>query len=349
MVDFGSSEAGKKGGHARADALTPEQRSEIARRAVEARWKREGKLKEYPKATHAGQLHIGSLNIECAVLEDGTRVLSEKGFGRELNVAMGGYEFRRRREIGGGDLPIFLANKRLIPFISNELVEALKKPILFVPSQGGGTLANGIDAKLIPEICTVWLKAREAGAITPRQLMTASKAEIILRGLATVGIIALVDEATGFQDVRAADALVKILEAFVAKELQKWIQTFPVDYTKELCRLRGWPFKENYRLPRFAGKLTDDLVYKRLAPGVRVELRRLNPSNDNSQRRVKHFQWLTPERGHPKLQQHLAATVALMRVSSDWDSFMRLMDKALPRQPDMTLFEQAKPEELHLS
>jgi ATP-dependent DNA ligase len=41
-------------------------------------------------------------------------------------------------------------------------------------------------------------------------------------------ISALVDEATGYQKERAADALARILEAFIAKELQPWIKTmFP--------------------------------------------------------------------------------------------------------------------------
>jgi hypothetical protein len=39
----------------------------------------------------------------------------------------------------------------------------------------------------------------------------------LLRGFARVGIIALVDEATGFQRDRTKDALSKILEAYIAK------------------------------------------------------------------------------------------------------------------------------------
>ena len=46
------------------------------------------------------------------------------------------------------------------------------------------------------------------------------------RSLAKVGIVALVDEVTGYQDARAKDALAKFFEAFVAKELQPWVKTF---------------------------------------------------------------------------------------------------------------------------
>jgi hypothetical protein len=47
--------------------------------------------------------------------------------------------------------------------------------------------------------------------------------------LAHTGIIALVDEVTGYQCDRAKDALAKILEAFIERELQPWVQTFPAD------------------------------------------------------------------------------------------------------------------------
>src|SRR5947208_1388168 len=73
MAEFGSSEAGKKGGKARAAKMTKEQRSEIARNAAGERWG--GAV-----ATHTGELNIGKLVIPCAVLEDGTRVLTQQGF-----------------------------------------------------------------------------------------------------------------------------------------------------------------------------------------------------------------------------------------------------------------------------
>jgi hypothetical protein len=38
------------------------------------------------------------------------------------------------------------------------------------------------------------------------------------------------DEATGYQRDRARDALEKILEEFIAKELRPWVPTFPDAY-----------------------------------------------------------------------------------------------------------------------
>ena len=84
MVEAGdksSAEFGAQGGKARASRLTPEQRREISRKAAEARWGAQGRLKAL-RATHEGPLHIAGTIIPCAVLEDGTKVLSRAGFSR---------------------------------------------------------------------------------------------------------------------------------------------------------------------------------------------------------------------------------------------------------------------------
>lgn len=59
---------------ARANALSAEERSAIARKAAAARWGGDG---EVEIAKRSGDIVIGDLKIQCAVLEDGTRVLSE--------------------------------------------------------------------------------------------------------------------------------------------------------------------------------------------------------------------------------------------------------------------------------
>src|SRR5208282_4454024 len=61
-----------KGGHARAEALSAEERTETARRAARARWD-----ETVPTATHIGELTIDDLVLPCAVLPDGTRVISQ--------------------------------------------------------------------------------------------------------------------------------------------------------------------------------------------------------------------------------------------------------------------------------
>ncbi len=156
----------------------------------------------------------------------------------------------------------------------------------------------------------------------------------MVRGLARVGIIALVDEATGYQEVRARNALAEILERFIATELRKWVKTFPAEFYQEMFRLRQWPYPRlgnQTQRPVMAGKLTNDIVYARLAPGVLEELRRLTPRDDKGRLKTHLHRRLTEDVGHPKLREHLSAVVALMKASDTWSVFMRSMNRALPR------------------
>ena len=100
-------------------------------------------------------------------------------------------------------------------------------------------------------------------------------------GLARVGIIALVDEATGYQRDRAKDSLARTLEACIAKELQPYLPTFPADFYQEMFRLRGMDYpNDTVQRPRSFGVLTKDIVYDRLAPGVLEELKKVNPKDE---------------------------------------------------------------------
>lgn len=329
-----------QGGRARAASLTPERRREIARAAVEARWVREGKP-PIARATHAGVLRIGDLELDCAVLDTGDRVLSQRGVAAALGISIGGPLARSRLTDAGDVLPLFVAYNNLKPFIDNDLVVLLTNPVRYLHGQGGG-YAFGLRAELIPRVCDVWLKARDAGVLRGSQLRVATKADTIMRGLAQVGIIALVDEATGYQADRARDALAKILEAFIAKELRPWVRTFQPEFYQELFRLKGIEFNGTLKAPRYIGNVTNDLVYRRLAPGVVDELNRINPRNEKGQRKHKHFQWLTEHVGYQKLLQHLAAVTALMKVFDDFETFKKAVDKALPVQDAAPLFEQAR-------
>jgi hypothetical protein len=327
---------GLKGGKARAEKLSAAQRSEIAKKAVEARWARvrgEIPLGQIPKATHAGTLKIGDVELSCAVLEDGTRVLTQEGFLHAIG---------RAKKAKGGEgasvdgLPAFLRAANLKPFISKELEESTR-PVVFRPAKGPGYrgIAYGYRAELLPEVCKVYLQARDAKALTPRQQNVATQCDILIRGLATVGIVALVDEATGYQYDRPRKAMLEILETFISKELLKWAKMFPDEFYRELFRLRGWQFTPgSSRRPVHAAKLTIDLVYKRLAPGVLGELQRLIPKDEKGRRKHKFFQRLTEDVGHPKLREHLTAVIGFMRAFDDWDEFYARLNRAFPRYPE---------------
>lgn len=230
-------------------------------------------------------------------------------------------------------MPFYISAKGLNSFISNDLLALVTKPRPYRHSKGGG-VALGVEATALTKICDVWLKAREAKALTKPQLVIAQKAEILVRGLADVGIVALVDEATGYQEVRDRFALQAFLERFIRKELAAWVQRFPDEFFVELYRLRKWKPSSSSRRPGVVGRYIRDLVYERLGPGVIEELERKNPSNGKGQRKRRHHQWLTEDVGHPALAQHMYATIGFMRAEDDWQVFKHRFDRAYPKRGD---------------
>jgi len=225
-----------------------------------------------------------------------------------------------------------LQGAALEPFLTPEILEKAH-PIAF--RTPNGMRASGYRAELLPEVCEIYLRARDANALAPNQRAVAKQAEILMRGLATVGIIALVDEATHYQELRAKDALARILELFVAKELQAWIRTFPDDYYRQMFRLRGLEFpRDSVRRPQYFGHLTNDMVYKRLAPGVLDELKRVTLRSEEGRSRHKLFQRLTSNLGYPKLREHLGSVVTLMKISRDWGDFEGKLNQIHPRYGD---------------
>lgn len=312
-----------KGGAARATALSPERRREIAMQGVAARKER----LTLPRATHGSSdnpLRIGDIEIPCYVLEDETRVLSQRGL-------IGGLGMARGSARGGGDqLTAFVDGLLEKSIITNELSVAVKSPILFMPPHGGRP-AFGYPATVLADLCEAILAARTAGKLSKRQENLANQCEILVRGFARVGIIALVDEATGYERDRVAGSLAKILEAFIAKELQPWVRTFPADYYEQLYRLRGLPYASNsVRRPQYFGVLTNDIVYKRLAPGVLEELKNVSQKDDDGRLKHKLFQKLTANVGYPKLREHLGSVVTLMKLSKGYQDFKNKLDQIHP-------------------
>jgi hypothetical protein len=319
MVDSNDVKGRARGGKARAMSLTKEELEESGRKAAQARWSSSPTLKvihgdvEHP-------LRIGDMEIPCYVLEGEIRVLSQRGMISSLGM-------------GTGDdrLATFIGGKSITPYVSNELATTIKNPIRFAQPRGGRS-AFGYPATILADICDAVLAARKAGALLPQQSRIAEQCEILVRGFARVGIIALVDEATGYQRDRKKDALAKILESFIAKELQPYIPTFPNDYYQELFRLRGLSFPtDTVRRPQYFGILTNDIIYKRLAPDVLEELKKTTPKDDAGRNKYKLFQRLTTNKGYPKLREHLGAVLATMRFSETWHDFKARLDKYYPR------------------
>lgn len=283
--------------------------------------------------THAGTINLKGNEVPCYVMEDGTRLISSRQMQEALRVT-------EKKTTSGGRVPgtrldRFFNQKSLKPLFfelnSHEKDGTLWNPI---KAKWKGISITGYNAYILTEICEAMLKGRREGKlIGPRQKIIAEQCEILLSGFARIGIIALIDEATGYQDVRKKDALVKLLEAWIEQEAyRKWTKTFPIQFYEQIFRLRNWDMlNPKKQRPGVVAKYTDNFIYKRIAPDLLDILRTKNPIIKSGRRAVKHHQWLTGEIGEPRLRAHLEATIALMKISKNWQDFERNIDKVYPR------------------
>ncbi|MFX0202811.1 MAG: P63C domain-containing protein, partial [Candidatus Hodarchaeota archaeon] len=240
---------------------------------------------------------------------------------------------------GGGDrLAHFVSGKAINPFINNELQEVIKRPSLFRTARGN--IAYCYEATVLADLCDAVLEAKKRMKLQKQQMHIAEQCEILMRGFARVGIIALVDEATGYQEVRDRLALQKILEKYITDEWAKWTKTFPDEYYKELFRLHDIRYPPiAMKRPGYIGHWTNDIVYSRLAPGVLSELKKKNPRQPSGHRKRRHHQYLTRDFGHPVLREHLSNIIFLMKSCAKWDDFKRRLNRASPKYGDTIPFD----------
>ena len=298
-------------------------------------------------AQYKGTLRIAGLELSCAVLNDGTRVLSAQSVFKAFKRPRRGPRKRDPQvaiEQGFIQLPAFIGGKNLIPYMSDDL----KACIQIIQYTDGKKLVDGYKAEILHELCSMYLRARRdpLKILTLQQETIAVQAEILFEGFARVGISALVDEVTGYQIDREKNALALILEKYLSKELAAWAKKFPDEFYKELFRLRGWKWSPtSVSRPSVVGKYTNDLIYQRLAPNILEELQARNPKNEKGHRIHKHHQWLSVDIGNPALSQHLFAVITLMKASSSWEKFYRLLDRSLPKKKSQILLELDDPNE----
>jgi P63C domain len=326
-----------KGGRARANVLTPGERKAIARRASLARWGRiddegaeisaradqalEASLvatSEMPHSLLRGELAMGDVTFECHVLNDNqhSRVLTA---GEVVRVLTG-------RTSRPGSLNQYLER------IPGYTPEAVKSRTIQFRIPGLPTPAIGYEATLLVEICEMYLDARTAKALRQSQEKIAAMSEIIVRACAKVGIIALVDEATGYQRLREKQALQIKLQAFIAEDMQEWAKVFPDEFWLELARLEGIRYSPRSRPLRW-GKYVMAFVYDAIDGDVGRELRKKNP---NPTKGKNHHQWLR-EYGKEAVHRQIGSVVTIMKLCDDMDDFRKKFARVFAKNQQLVL------------
>lgn len=293
------------------------------------------------RITHEGEITLGNTIIPCYVLEDGTRVLSGMKMQEALSMSYEG-------DKSGSRLGEILAQKTLKPFIYKEKTPADYTPIICYK---GGQKINGYEATVLADICEAFLEARKNITLSPRQRIIADQCEILIRGFARVGLVALIDEATGYQYDRERLELQKILNAYVSEEILKWQLTFTDEFYKEIYRLWGLPFIPKYIRckPSFIGKLTTKYIYERLPRGVLEKIKEQTGKTEKGNYRYKWHQSLTPEVGREALKKQIHEVTTLMSISESKEQFNALFEKKYKTSPIQLEMEFNENVDEHLS
>lgn len=304
---------GSKGGKKAAANMTPEERKNRAKAAAAARW-----TANLPKVTHGDSDHllvIGDVELACYVLDDGRRVISQRSLQSAIGISSGGGALRLLNIIE------YFREKGLN---CRDLDTRIRDPIKFI-IPATGVVVHGYEATSLADMCDLILDARKAALLSSQRMHMGDFCEILVRTFARVGIIALIDEATGYQYDRPRRDLQELLKKFLSEELVRYVGAFPSDYFKYLCQLRGVELRPDMRLPQYFGHLTNDLIYKRIAPGLLMALkeRRLELGSRSN----KLYNWTSEQKGYPALQLQLGAVIALMKVNKDWDSFYKQLNQ----------------------
>jgi hypothetical protein len=273
-------------------------------------------------------IKVGEFELQCFVLNDEKRVLVQSGILKAMGMSRGS------AGKGGDRLANFIAQDRLKPFIDSKLRDVITHPIKF--KTPNGMTAYGYEATILVDICDAVLEASKQGKLQKQQKHIAETAEMLVRAFAKTGIIALIDEVTGYQKTRDRDALQRFFDKALQEEQAKWVKTFDDDFFEMIFKMKGWTwYFASTKKPSVVGHYINDFVYSRIAPDLVIELKKLSKDPETGKKKGKLFQHLTPDYGHPKLKQHLASLIALGRASGhNWNNFKRMVERAFPKFGD---------------
>ncbi len=301
-----------KGGKARSDSMSPEQRKEAASKAAKARWAKSPvktvavPVRPLPVALYKGVLPLNGIEVPCYVVDNGDHVIGRTSFTEYLTGIK-----------GGGDLEKYLGVSALKPFLDLLVVVDGLVEFRLPEVEGLEKHVKGLPTTLVIDVCRAFVSALEASIaspdefkLTPRQMQMAVKANALLSASAKLGLDAWIDEVTGAQYHRSPDALQVKFKLYLETEMRKWEKTFPDELWLEFGRLTNWKGTVTQR-PKYWGKLVLELVYEYLDKDVAKWLKENAPAPRHGQ---NYHQWLSGQFGLKRLIEHIWSLVGTAKA-----------------------------------
>src|SRR5665213_2286816 len=271
--------------------------------------------KQAPPVPESGKVRSGKARMDKMTPEE-RRVMSRTG---ATDLLTGGK--------GGGNLESYTRIRVLKEYIPENLPGEM---IEFTLPGVVNKTVMGMQAETFLDICTAYVTAWQAGKLeSDAQIKIAMKSAIFTAACAKVGLIALIDEATGYQYERPFDALEFKLKLFLTEEMRKWDKTFPDDLWVQFGRLTKWKGSLHSR-PKYWGNLVMELIYEYLDADVAQWLR------DNAPKPLKgqnYHQWMTEQYGLKRLIEHIWKVIGLASGCEDMKELKYKMQEIYGKAP----------------
>jgi len=311
-----------KGAKALAEMMTPEQRTERAKKAAVARWG----IKP-PKATHKGNFKDDfGFDVECYVLDDErkTAVISQRGMGAALGFS----------SQSGGRLPRFISGKNISPYLGLEVREKLENPLVFqgldtVSGEPSSHKLNGFDVTLLIDVCKLVVAAESDGKLTKNQEKIARQAHVILNASAKAGIKGLVYALSGYDATR--EEVITAFKLFVKEEAREYEKEFPDQLYEQWYRLYKLPKPERNHPWKFM-HLTVNQVYTPLARSNGKIHELIVAQKAASGDRWKKLHQFLADVGVKALRTHLGQLLGIAQISENQYEYEKHVSKVFGGQ-----------------
>jgi hypothetical protein len=266
----------------------------------------EERVSDRKAVTGRGALTIGDVEIECYVLDDKMRVITNRGAVKALtgNAA-------KKAGAGTGDLARYIGN---LPRRFADL--SLAQEIEF--DTGNGALAHGRSAAWFIKVCNAYVDAFFAGELRPNQAHLAANARAIVAAAATVGIEDMIDEATGYLPDADDTPTARFVKHLFRTEPRAWERFWPEDVVREFCRT--FRIRQTQAFPAPLLGVIGKLYNTRFGDDGHEELKRINPRGPDRDMHHQHFE----DRLLDMFNRDMGAIRAYLIASSSKDMFWEL-------------------------
>lgn len=304
-----------KGGVARAKVLSPEKRSEIAKKAATKRWSGN---KSY-RATHKGNFREEfGIDAECYVLDDKNKSAVVSGAGLARLLGLGDHFVTVTRLINAR----YMAN-----FIGAELREKIEKPLIFQFPSGGTNSANqnlkspeayGYDFTVVGDLAIALINAYQDGALPKSRHNSAIMSQQLVNASMKAGLTGLAYAIAGYRP--EVQEVIDAFKRFVREEARGYEKEFPDELYEEWYRLYQLNRPLRGRPIRF-GQLTNNQIYIPLAKSKGKILEQIRANRDENGKPSDKLHLFLSEIGVKALRQHIGKLLGVAAMSDTKEEY----------------------------